>query len=402
VRLPDLLALAAESLRLHRLRTLLTLTGIGIGVLAVVLLTAIGEAAKGYVMKEFAELGSNLVIASPGKSETFGGMPIATGTTRDLTLDDSEAIAHQLPSIRQVAPLAVGSAPVQYGGRTRDVRVVGTTAEFLPLRGLVVEGGRFLASGDPRRGEAVVVLGHTVVREVFGGENPLGRQVRIGRWRFRVIGVLAPKGHAHGIDMDDSAVVPVATAMRMFDQRSLFRIMIEANDGASVPAAVAEVKRLLTDRHDGHEDFTLVTQDATLRTFGAVLNALTAALAGIAAVSLAVAAIGIMNVMLVSVSERTTEVGLLKALGARRRQILAVFLTEAVMLSGLGALAGVAVGVALTLAAATALPEVPLRPGGTWIAAVTVLALVFGAVFGLLPARRAARLDPAQALRGRR
>jgi putative ABC transport system permease protein len=401
VRWEDLTGLALESLRLHRLRTGLTLLGIAIGVTAVLLLTALGEAAKGYVVNQFAALGSSIAIALPGKVETTG-IPAGGGTTRDLTLEDAEAIAHQAPAVRQVAPLSLGSAAFEYGGRVRTVLVVGTTHAFEEVRNVQMELGQFLPAGDPRQGQGVVVIGRLIQSEVFRGDNPLGKPVRIGQWRFRVIGVMAPRGQTLGMNVDDMALIPVATALRLFDQSSLFRVFIQALEPASVPAAVEQTKRILLNRHDGDEDFTVITQDAMLGTFRSVIDALTVALAGIAAISLAVAGIGIMNVMLVSVSERTTEVGLLKALGARRGQILRVFLVEAVALSGAGAVAGVVTGVAIILVAAGVWPDFPIRPNGVWIALVTTLALAAGAAFGLMPARRAARLLAADALRGAR
>ncbi len=397
----DLIALARETLTLHRLRTGLTLAAIAIGVTAVLLLTALGDAAKGYVVKEFAGVGTNLVIVVPGKVETSGGMPAFGGSTRDLTLEDTEAILRRCSAVREVAPFSLGTGQIEYAERSRDVRVIGTTTPFLEVRKLTLSAGRFLPPGDPRQGDRVVVLGQKVARELFQGENPLGRPVRIAQWRFRVIGVLGAKGTSLSIDYDDLVIVPVAVGLRMFNQTGLFRIMVEADAPAAVPAAVGQVRAVLTERHDGDEDFTLVTQDAMLQTFGAVIDALTAGLAGIAAISLAVAGIGIMNVMLVSVSERTGEVGLLKALGARRRQILDVFLVEAVMLSTLGAVAGVIVGVVVIVIAGRLWPFIPIQPSAGWIALVMTLALVAGVSFGLMPARRAARLDAADALRGR-
>jgi putative ABC transport system permease protein len=401
VRGDDLFALALESLRLHRLRTALTLAGIVIGVVAVLLLTTLGEAAKHYVVDQFANIGTNLVMVSPGRTETTGFPGSTGGTVRNLTIEDAEAIARHSPAVLLVAPISLGSARFEYSGRTRDVRVVGTTADYAEVRNMTLRSGRFLPPGDPRRGEAVAVIGVTVAREVFGSENPLGRQVRLGDWRFRVIGVLESKGQALGMNIDDAVVLPVATALRMFDQASLFHVAVKARDAAFVHEAVRQTKEVLLRRHDGEEDFTVITQDAMLSTFRAVIDALTAALAAIAAISLAVAGIGIMNVMLVSVSERTAEVGLLKALGARRRQILRLFLAEALLLSGGGALVGIVLGVAIVLAAAAAWPDFPLRPSAAWIGVVTALALAAGLAFGLMPARRAARLPAAEALRGR-
>lgn len=401
MRRRDVIELARETLRIHRLRTGLTLAAIAIGVTAVLLLTALGDAAKAYVVKEFAGVGTNLVIVVPGKVETSGGMPAFGGTTRDLTLEDCDAIRHRSPSVREVAPFSLGTGTIEYAERSRDVRVIGTTAPFLGVRKLTIATGQFLPPGDPRQGDRVVVLGQKVARELFRDENPLGRLVRVAQWRFRVIGVLGTKGTSVGIDYDDLILVPVSVGMRMFNQTGLFRIMVEATAPEVVPVAVDQVRTVLMSRHDDDEDFTLITQDAMLKTFSAVIDALTAGLAGIAAISLAVAGIGIMNVMLVSVSERTGEVGLLKALGARRRQILDVFLAEAVMLSSGGALVGIAAGVVIIYIAAAIWPFIPLKPSPAWIGLVLVLAVTAGVSFGLMPARRAASLDAAEALRGR-
>ena len=401
MRTNDLIGLAMESLRLHKVRTLLTLTGIVIGVTAVLILTALGDAAKGYVVREFAGIGTNLVIVLPGKVETSGTSPTFGGSVRDLTIEDAEALKRRVSAGREVAPLSLGSAPFEYGGRTRTVRIIGTTAEYAELRNLTVAAGQFLPAGDPRQGDRVAVIGQVLQREVFQGENPLGKSVRIGDSRFRVIGLLAPKGETMGMNLDDIAIIPVATGLRMFNQSSLFRIMVQATDPSSIPAALKQTKEVLVERHDDEEDFTLITQDAMLKTFGRIIDSLTVALAGIAAISLAVAGIGIMNVMLVSVSERTTEVGLLKALGARRRQILSVFMVEALSLSVIGASIGIVLGMTIILVAAGVFPNFPIRPNPVWIGVVILLSLLAGTGFGILPARRAARLQAADAIRGK-
>lgn len=400
-RLPlaDLLGLAGESLSGHRLRTALTLVATAIGVTAVVLLTALGDAAKGYVVNQFASVGTNLVIVLPGKTETSGIMGSFGGTIRPLTLEDAVALPHRATLVRSVVPMSLGSAAFEFGPRSRDVFVLGTTARYLEMRRLAMAAGQFLPESDLRRGERVVVIGRTIQREVFAGENPLGKPVRIAGARFRVVGVLAPKGMGMGVNLDEMAIVPVATCMRLFNQKGLFRLLCQAPDAASVPAVVEQVKQVMRERHDDQEDFSILTQDSMLATFTNIINALTAGLAGIAAISLAVAGILIMNVMLVSVSERTGEVGLLKALGAQRGQILSLFLAEALLMSALGAALGVGVGVAIVYAAAGALPDLPLAPSPGWIVFVTLLALAAGAVFGLMPARRAARLQAAEALR---
>ena len=397
----DTAALALETLRLHRLRTALTVLAVAIGVTAVLLLTALGDAAKRYVVGQFAALGTNLVVILPGRTETTGLGMALSAAPHDLTLEDCEAVAHRSPAILRTAPVALGSAPVAYGDRHRDVFVMGATEAYAVVRNLTLVSGTFLPPGDPMRGERVVVIGGKLKQELFGDANPLGATLRIARARFRVIGVLAPKGQSLGIDFDDLAMVPVGSAMRLFNQSGLFRIVAQARDVAAIPVAMEQARAVLTDRHRD-EDFTLITQDAMVASFRSIIGALTIGLAGIAAISLAVAGIGIMNVMLVSVSERVPEVGLLKALGGRRRQISALFLAEALMLSALGAGLGLAAGLLAMRVEAAVFPTLPLVPSGAWSGAVLALSLGVGALFGLLPARRAAALDAVEALRGRR
>jgi putative ABC transport system permease protein len=400
MRPADLVHLALESLRLHRLRTGLSLLAVAIGAIAVLILTALGDAAKGYVVKQFASLGTNIVGVLPGRTET-AGIGSALGGTRDLTLEDAEAIRRLAPAALRVSPFSFGAARAEFEQRHRDVYVIGALANYAVVRDLKIAAGQFLPEGDPRRGGAVVVLGPKLKHELFGSENALGQTVRIAETRLRVIGVTEPKGMSLGIDFDESAIVPVATGMRMFNQSGLFRIMVQARDEASIPTAVRQVRAILTDRHR-EEDFTIITQDAMLQSFRSIIDALTIALAAIAAISLAVAGIGIMNVMLVSVSERVTEVGLLKALGGEGRQIASLFLAEALLLSGAGAVAGLLVGVLILSVASRALPALTLAPNPYWSVAIILFALLTGGLFGLIPARRAARLPAADSLRGKR
>lgn len=395
----DLVSLAFESLWLHRLRTGLSLLAVAIGAIAVLLLTSLGNASKRYVIDQFAAMGTNIIGVIPGRTET-SGVGTALGATRNLTLQDAEAIRRRAPAALRVAPISLGSAPAEFEERHRDVYVLGVTAEFAAARRLTMAAGQFIPAGDLYRGEPVVVLGPKLKQELFLGENPLGQNIRIGQARLRVIGVLEPKGQSLGIDFDDLAVVPVATGLRLFNQSSLSRIMVQARDEASIPAAVREVKEILTDRHRD-EDFTVITQDAMLQSFRSIINALTLALAAIAAISLAVAGIGIMNVMLVSVSERVAEVGLLKALGGDARQIASLFLAEAVMLSGAGALAGILIGALILRLASHAWPALTLTPSPAWSGAILLFAVLTGCVFGLIPARRAARLQAADSLRSK-
>ncbi|HKN46430.1 MAG TPA: ABC transporter permease [Candidatus Polarisedimenticolia bacterium] len=389
------------ALRGHRLRSGLTLLGVAIGVAAVVLLTALGEGARLYVTGEFTSLGSNLIIVLPGRTETSGNAPIMGGTQRDLTLQDAEAIERRCRRVRRLAPLTLGSAQVGSGDRRREVTVLGSTPELLEVRHLTLGVGRFLPAIDPDRAAPVAVIGRTVQRELFGPENPLGRPIRIGDRRFRVVGVLAPKGHSLGVNMDDVVIIPVASCMQLFNQRSLFRILIEVGAHEEIAAARDEVLKILTLRHDNVEDVTVLTQDSVLAAFDRILGALTLALGGIAAISLSVAGIGIMNVMLVAVSERTSEVGLLKALGAPPGAILRVFLVEAVILSASGGLFGLLVGYAGAGTLAHLYPDLPAAPPAWAVGAALLVSLGAGILFGVLPARRAARLEPVAALAGR-
>jgi len=396
--LGDVLAYSGGALRGHRLRTLLSLLGVAIGVSSVVVLTSLGEGARAYVTREFSSLGTNLLIVLPGKVETTGLAPVLGGVPHDLTIDDVEAIRRQVREVRKVAPLAVGTAEVRVGDRAREVTVAGVTAEWLGVRDLRLQAGRYLPGAETDRDRSVCVLGAKVAAELFPGRNPLGEMVRVGEERYRVIGLLAPRGTSLGMDMDEVVHVPVRRHMRMFNRTGLFRVLVEVHDRARMDEARRAILALLVDRHDGEEDVTIVTQDAVLSTFGRILGALTAALAGIAAISLTVAGIGIMNVMLVSVSERTREIGLLKALGATGGQVLVVFLAEAAMIAAAGGVAGLLLAFAVTRAAAAFYPSFPFDPPGWAVAAALLVSGAVGLVFGALPARRAARLDPVSAL----
>lgn len=400
MRLRSLLGFGLEALFAHRLRSLLSLVGMSIGVAAVVVLTGLGEGARTYVTDQFASLGSHLLIVVPGRVETVGALPGIGGTPEDLTLEDSEALRREIPEIRRIAPIAMATEAVAHRERRRQVAVVGATPEFLEVRQLAIRRGTFLPPGELRRGSAVAVLGAETAAELFPGEDALGKVVRIGGLRVRVIGVLEPRGVQMGLNLDEVAVIPVATAMRLFNRSSLFRILVEGSSHTDLDRLSQRVIEVLTERH-GDEDVTCLTQEAMLSSFSQILTALTLAVGAIGAISLAVAGIGIMNVMLVSVSERTTEVGLLRALGVSRDQIVGVFLVEATLLSILGGLVGTGLGLVGVRVLRLVYPAFPAA-APTWaIAAALATALVVGLAFGVLPARRASRLDPVTALNGR-
>ncbi|MGE5345718.1 MAG: ABC transporter permease [Acidithiobacillales bacterium] len=394
----DLLRLAFGGLRGHRLRAGLSLLGVAIGVASVIVLTSLGQGARDYVTGEFMGLGTNLLIVLPGKTTTTGMIPAIGGTTHDLTLDDAEAIRRRVRQVRYVAPIGVGTAPVKFGGKSRDATVFGTTWEMQPVRRLRVALGRYLPSGEAERAENVCVLGAKIRTELFGAANPVGRIVRIGEERYRVLGVMAPRGQGLGFNFDEVVHIPIVRNMKMFNRRSIFRMLIEVNSREEMEAAKEAIVSLIKERHEGEEDITVLTQDSLVATFGKILDALTAALSGIAAISLCVAGILIMNVMLVSVSERTREIGLLKAVGAESGQLLALFLAEAALLSTSGGAAGLAAGIGAARLVSAVYPDFTASPPGWAIAAALGVSLAVGLLFGALPARRAARLDPVAAL----
>ncbi len=396
----DLLRFATQALLQNRRRSGLSLLGVVIGVVAVVSLTAIGEGALRYVTTQFASLGSSIVNVSPGKNETTGGMPHGIGgVPNDLTLQDAIVLERRVQAVRAAVPVSVSTDIVSYRERGRSSRVVGVTSEFQQLQRLDMASGSFLPASELDRGAAVVVLGHRVAHELFDNANPLGATVRIGSWRMRVIGVLQERGNQLGMDIDDVALIPVASGMRMANKSSVNRIMLDLYPKSDSKPVIAQVKKILIDRHD-EEDFTCISQDAVLASLSSILAILTLVVAGIASISLGVAGIGIMNVMLVSVSERTDEVGLLKALGANQRQILQIFLLEATMLSSAGGLIGLASGTALVEFGNLLYPRIDAATPLWAIAAVLGLSLGTGIVFGVLPAWRASRLDPVAALQG--
>lgn len=394
----DRLRFAYRALHGYRLRTALMLLAMAIGVAAVILLTSLGEGARRYVTGEFASLGTHLLIVFPGRNETTGGAPpMLSETPRDLTLDDAMALKRSR-HVGRIAPVNVGSAAIAFGGRDREAVIMGTTAEMEPIRHLEVAQGHFLPEMDADRAAPVCVIGETIRQELFGAQRALGEWVRIGDRRFRVIGILASTGVSLGVDTDDMVLIPVASAQQLFNTSTLFRILVEARYREVIELAKDDVVRILRERHDGEEDVTVITQDSVLATFDRIFTALTLTVAGIAGISLVVAGVLIMNIMLVSVTQRTTEIGLLKALGASSTQVMSLFLTEAVLLSLFGALLGLAVGQGGSWAIGHLYPVLPLGAPAWALAAALGVALLTGVVFGVLPARRAARLDPVQAL----
>lgn len=394
----DILFQSAKAIKMQPLRASLIVLAMSIGVAAVNILIALGDSARSYVVNEFESLGTHLVIVLPGRSETTGGHPPIFGETpRDLTLDDAAALLRSR-NVAAIAPVSVGSAPISVAGLERETNILGSTHALQRVRHLSMGQGRFLPDTDADKEIPVCVIGHTIREELFPRGQAVGQWLRINDRRFRVIGVLAPVGQSIGVGFDEVVIIPVASALALFDNHSLFRVLIETHSEQAMHKAVDEVRNIIKLRHEGEDDITIITQDSVVNTFDKILQALTLTVTGIAAVSLAVAGILVMNVMLVSVSQRTAEIGLLKALGATRNQLQVLFLSEAALLSLAGALAGSLIGRLGVWGLQWLYPDFPVHlPLWAWLSSLAV-ALATGLFFGVLPARKAARLEPVAAL----
>ncbi|MDT8388720.1 MAG: ABC transporter permease [Thiogranum sp.] len=395
----DVSRFAWGALRGYPTRTLLMLVAMAIGVAAVVVLTALGEGARRYVVGEFTSLGSNLIIVLPGRSETAGVNPstFMGETPRDLTLADAQALTRNR-NVERIAPLNVGAADISWQGRQREVTIIGTSHDMLAVRNWELGLGEFLPDTDLELASPVCVIGSTIRDELFGARRAIGEWVRIGDRRFRVIGVLASEGRSIGVDVQETVLIPVASAQQLFNTPSLFRILVEVKSRDAIAQVQQFIIRTLRERHQGEEDVTVITQDAVLATFDRIFSALTYAMGGMAAISLLVAGILIMNVMLVAISQRTAEIGLLKALGAAPRQIVILFLSEALLLSVLGASLGLLLGQLATGVLRQVFPALPAQAPLWAVITALLVAVVTGVLFSLLPACRAARLDPVLAL----
>ncbi len=394
--------MALDAIIRYPLRTAMLLVATAIGVAAVLLLTSLGEGARRYITSEFQSIGTNLLIVIPGKFEVSGaGIAGALGgSPRDLTLDDAVAIAKSR-YIDKIAPLVPGQATASFGRLERDITVFGTSRAALEIRGWEIGRGRFLPELDLDTAAPVCVIGQVVADELFRDRDPIGQWLELGDRRFRVIGIMGTTGIAGGQDVNETVFIPVASAMQLFNTERVFRVLVQATTPDVMEKARQDIIETVKERHYGHDDVTVIKQDAILASFNVIFGAVTAALAGIAAISLLVAGTLIMNVMLVAVSQRTEEIGLFKAVGGKRRQITWLFLTEAAFLSFLGALVGLVVGLVAVRVLRAAYPTIDFAAPDWAIALALLIAVGSGIAFGIMPARRAAALDPVNALAGR-
>ncbi len=391
---------AFEALLSNKIRSALTMLGVIIGVMAVILLISIGEGAQVYITREMTGLGTNLLIITPGKTSTSGGFhPPSAGTVRKLTYDDAQALRRRAWLLTDAVPLVFGTGKLKYHNMGRDVMIIGTTPEFQRVRNLFVDTGSYISQSDVDSKTKVVVLGAKVKEELFGTENALGKVVVLSDARYRVVGVMRKKGTSMGMDIDDIVYIPVTSGQELFDTDSLFELIASTPRAEDVDRAIAQIKDVLIKRHAHKEDFTIQTQGAMLEMMNTVLGVLTAVLGGIAGISLLVGGIGIMNIMLVSVRERTREIGIRKALGARNKDILAQFMIEAITLSGAGGIIGIMLGVGLALLIPVFVDVLPTSVSLWSILMAFFFSAAVGIFFGVYPARKAAMQDPIQALR---
>lgn len=397
MRFADLVRLTTGSVRAHRLRAALTALGIGIGVTAVVLLTSIGEGVHRFVVSEFTQFGTNIISVTPGKTKTMGGSIGSLGNVRPLTVDDAEALG-RAPYVISTNAMVQGNAEVEALGRKRRTTVYGVGHTFADAFRFQVAQGEFLPADDPRAPRSLAVLGSKMNQELFRGESAVGKSIRVGGQRYRVAGVMKPKGTTLGFDLDDTVYIPTAKSLELFNRDGVFEIQLRHESGVSVQEVVTGVRKMMSARH-GDEDFTITTQQQMLDTLGSVLSVLTFAVGALGSISLLVGGVGIFTIMTIGVSERTAEIGLLRALGAQKTQVLRVFLSEAIVLSALGGIAGLLAGLGIAAALDIAVPALPVSYSPGFIIAAESLALAVGLIAGILPAIRAAGLEPVDALR---
>lgn len=395
----DLLSFTLLTLRRQRFRSLMLILSLALGVSSVTLLVSLGEAARGYVLGEFSQLGTDVLAVFPGRKSTSGGMPPVTGTAaRDITLDDVRIIESTVPGVRAVAALVVGVAPASHGPRERDTLILGTSADFFAIRQMEMARGDGWPDIQVDEAAPVAVVGETLERELFGPQRAIGEWLRVREYRFRVVGVLRGSGDSFGADLSDAVFIPVASAQQLFNTPGLFRLLVQVDPRRNRNSMITAIERRMQELHDGELDVTVVNPDAMLSSLSDILRMMTLAVAGIAAISLVVAGVLVMNLTLISVQQRTAEIGLLKAVGAASAQVRLLFITEAVLL----ALAGIAVGFLLAIGvlriAVWALPDLPFTLPWWALLAVSLLTVTTAIVFAWRPSAKAAAMTPVAAL----
>ena len=392
--------LALEALWSNRMRTTLTMLGMVVGVFAVIVLVSLGQGAKNYILAEFEGLGSNIIIIQPGKSDKKSTFAPPIGVSqKKLTLLDVTALEKRALNTVAISGLVLGTASVRHQDAISNNNVFGANEQFPNILNLPFSQGSYFTRDDDSSGRRVAVLGIALAKVLFGNEAPVGKMVKINQSEFRVIAILSPMGDKLGLNLDEFAIIPTTAALRLFNEDKLFGIRAKASSKASVDDAVSEIADILKERRNGEEDFTIITQGALMESMNTILDMLSYVLGGIAGISMLVGGIGIMNIMLVSVTERTAEIGIRRAVGARRKHILVQFLFEAGLLSLLSGSAGVLGAYAAILITNSFLTTFQLA-APIWIVVPSFLmAGAVGGIFGVWPARMASRIEILDALR---
>jgi putative ABC transport system permease protein len=393
----DVIKLSFSSLVNQRLRSLLTILGISVGIASVVLLTSIGEGIQQFTLAEFTQFGTNLIGINPGRSTTLGTSGAIINNVRPLSISDEESL-RKIPGVIDTVSLIQANGPVEFEKRSRRTTILGVGPSASEVWQIKVVKGRFLPADHSRAARSFVVLGSKVKSELFRDANPLGQRIRVAGERYQVIGVMESKGQMLGFDLDDAVYIPIIRAMSLFNQQSLMEIDILYQSGLQSKTIAERARKILINRH-GTEDFTITTQEEMLEVLDSVLGVLTMAVGGLGAISLLVGGVGIVTIMTIAVNERTPEIGLLRAIGADHSQILWLFIGEAVVLAGAGGLIGLILGAGIAWILGEFVPALPTHT--PWIYAVyaEVLAICIGLLAGVLPARHAAGLNPVEALR---
>lgn len=393
----DTLHFAFRSLSTHRLRTILSASGIAIGIAAVILLTSIGEGVQRFVLDEFTQFGTNIINITPGKINTHGGSLGAIGSARLLTIEDALALKNSR-HVQYVNASVMGNAEIRALGRSRRVTIYGQSPDFPQVFNMNVAIGQFLPDDDPRNPRAYVVLGSKARTELFGSANPLGAILQVGSSRFRVIGVMASKGQVLGFDLDDTVYIPTTRALEVFNREGLMEINVSYNPNTPLQKVTDDIHRIMIARHE-REDFTLTPQQQMLSTLTTVLDVLKFAVAALGGISLLVGAVGMVTLMHIAVAERVAEIGLLTALGATRMRIRILFLMESTILSTLGGLSGLAIGSSIAWLLKFVVSGLPVSTPWDYVFGALGLSILIGLAAGVIPAIQAAKMDPVDALR---